>query len=186
MLNIHQWALVTFKWISLKMLDDNKSLLEAVLTCHQKCSVAFTWEQFGKKCSWTLSVTCVRRLQFLEFISTSCMCQLVISQIPRHLARSRPPFEIMVSVWSTRTYTRPLTHWGRVTYICASKLTFIGSDSGLSPDRRQSVIWPNARILLIGLLGTNFSEILIVIHTSSFNKMHLKMSSGKWRPFSSA
>ena len=36
---------------------------------------------------------------------------------------------------------------------------------------------------LIGLLGTNFSEILIEIQTFSFNKMHLKRSSAKWRPF---
>ena len=38
-------------------------------------------------------------------------------------------------------------------------------------------------ILLIGPLGTNFSGMLIEIHTFSFKKIHLKMSSGKWRPF---
>ena len=76
-----------------------------------------------------------------------------------------------------------LTHWGRVTHICVGKLTNIGSDNGLSPGRRQAIIWTNAGILLIGPLGTNFSEFLIVIHTCSFNKMHLKMSSAKWRPF---
>ena len=32
-------------------------------------------------------------------------------------------------------------------------------------------------------LGINFSEILIEIQTFSFEKMHLKMSSAKWRPF---
>ena len=36
-----------------------------------------------------------------------------------------------------------LTHWGRVTHICVSKLTIIGSDNGLSPDRRQAIIWTN-------------------------------------------
>ena len=36
--------------------------------------------------------------------------------------------------------------------------------------------------LLIGPLGTNFSEILIKIHTFTFKKMRLKMSSGKWKP----
>ena len=75
------------------------------------------------------------------------------------------------------------THWGRVTHICVSKLTIIGSDDGLSPDRHQAIILTNAEILLIGPLGTNFSEILIEIHAFSFKKMHLKMSSGKWRPF---
>ena len=76
-----------------------------------------------------------------------------------------------------------ITHWGRVTHICIRKLTSIGSDKGLSPGRRQAIIWTNAGILLIGPLGTNFSEILIKIHTFSFKKMHLKMLSGKWRPF---
>ena len=66
------------------------------------------------------------------------------------------------------------THWGRVTHICFSKLTIIDSDNGLSPERCQAIIWTNARILLIGLLGTNFSEILSLIHTFSFKKMHLK------------
>ena len=76
-----------------------------------------------------------------------------------------------------------LTHWGLVTHICVSKQTSIGSDNGLSPGRRQAVIWTNAGILLIGPLGTNFNEISIEIHKLSFKKMHLKMSSGKWRPF---
>ena len=76
-----------------------------------------------------------------------------------------------------------LTHWGRVTHICVGNLTIIGSDNGLSPDWRQAIIWTIARILLIGPLGTNFNEILISIQTFSFKKMHLKMSSAKWRPF---
>ena len=54
-----------------------------------------------------------------------------------------------------------LTHWGRVTHICVSKLTIIGSDNGLAPGRRQTIIWTTDGILLIGPLGTNFSEILI-------------------------
>ena len=76
-----------------------------------------------------------------------------------------------------------LTHRGRVTHICVSKPTTIGSDNGLSPGRRQAIIWTNTGILLIRPLRTNFSEILIEFHTFSFMKMHLKMSSGKWRPF---
>ena len=68
-------------------------------------------------------------------------------------------------------------YWGRVTFTCVSEITIIGSDS-----RRQAIIWTNDGILLIGSLGTNFSEILIKIYTFSFKKMHWKMSSGKWRP----
>ena len=76
-----------------------------------------------------------------------------------------------------------LTHSGRVTHICVGNLTTTGSDNGLSPDRLQAIIWSNAGLLLIGPLGTNFSEILIVILTFSFKKMRLKVSSAKRRPF---
>ena len=85
----------------------------------------------------------------------------------------------MEAIWCSISV---LTHCGRVTHICVSKLTIIGSDNGLSPGRRQAIIWTNAGILLIGPLGTNFSEISIDIQIFSFNKIHFKMSSGKWRP----
>ena len=75
-----------------------------------------------------------------------------------------------------------LTHWGRMMHIYVGKLTIIGSDNVLSPGQRQAIIWTNAGILLIGHLGTNFSEILIKIHTFSFKKIGFRMSSGKWRP----
>ena len=77
----------------------------------------------------------------------------------------------------------PLTHWGRVTHICVSELTIISSDNGLSPGRRQAIIWTNDGILFIGPLGTNVSESLIEIQTFSLKKMHLKMSSAKRQPF---
>ena len=74
-----------------------------------------------------------------------------------------------------------LTHWGRVTHICVSKLTIIGSDNGLSPGRHQAIIWTNAEILIIGPLETNFSEILIEIYIFSFKKMHLGLDVLKHR-----
>ena len=51
-----------------------------------------------------------------------------------------------------------LTHCGPSTLIRVSKLTIGGSDNGLSPGRRQAIIWIKARILLIVSLGTNFTE----------------------------
>ena len=75
-----------------------------------------------------------------------------------------------------------LTHWSRVTHICVGNLTTIASDNGLSPDRRQAIIWANAGILSIGHLGINFSEISMEIQTFSLWKMRLKSSSAKWRP----
>ena len=76
-----------------------------------------------------------------------------------------------------------LIHWVRVAHTCASKLTIIGSDNGLSPARRQAIIWNNTRIVLIWPIGTNFSETLSKIHIFSFKKMHSKMSSAKCRSF---
>ena len=81
--------------------------------------------------------------------------------------------------WANRGYY----HWSRVTHICVSNLTIIGSGNGLSPGRHQAIILANDGILVIGPLGTNICEILIAIYTYSFKKMHLKMSSGKWWPF---
>ena len=92
-------------------------------------------------------------------------------------------FHSFAFVWHI-TYTHiDLTHWGRVTHICVSKISIIGSDNGLSPGRRQAIIWTSVGILLIGPLETNFSEIFIEIYIFSFKKRHLKMSSGKCRPF---
>ena len=76
----------------------------------------------------------------------------------------------------------PLTHWGRVTYICVGKLIIFGSDNGLLPDWRQAIIWSNDGLLSIGPLRTYFSENLIKIQQFSFQKMHLKVLSAKWRP----
>ena len=87
--------------------------------------------------------------------------------------------------------TSPRGQWVNVICVTAaewriyvSKIIIIGSDDGLSPDRRQAIIWTNAGMLLIGPLGTNFSEILIEIQIFQFKKMNLKMSSGKCWPFS--
>ena len=65
-----------------------------------------------------------------------------------------------------------------MTHICVCKLTIIGSENGLSPGRRQAIIWTNAGILSFGPLGTNFSEILVEIYVFSFKKIYLKLSSG--------
>ena len=68
-------------------------------------------------------------------------------------------------------------------HICVNRLSITCSDNGLEPDWHQAIVWTSAGILLIGPLGTNFSEILIEILTFSFMKMRLKVSSATWRPF---
>ena len=77
-----------------------------------------------------------------------------------------------------------LTHCGCVAHICVSNLAIIGSDNGLSPGRRQAIIRTNVGILLIGPLGTNFSEILIKVYTFALKEMHFKNSVCKMAPIS--
>ena len=71
-------------------------------------------------------------------------------------------------------------------HLCVGNLTIIVSDNGSAPGRRQAIIWTNVGILLIGPLGTNFSEILIEIITFSLKKMRLKVLSGNGGYFASA
>ena len=68
-------------------------------------------------------------------------------------------------------------------HICVSKLTIFGADNALSPGRHQAIIWTNAGILLIGPLGTDFSEILIEFSIFLFKLVQLKLLYSKWRPF---
>ena len=56
-------------------------------------------------------------------------------------------FKKWVRVIQLCAYGLRLTHWGRGTHICVSELTIIGSDNGLSPGRRQAIMWNNAGLL---------------------------------------
>ena len=47
-----------------------------------------------------------------------------------------------------------------------------------------TISWTNTDLLSIRPLGTHFNEIQIKIQNFSFIKMHLKMLSAKWQPFS--
>ena len=72
-------------------------------------------------------------------------------------------------------------------HICVSILTTICSDNVLSPEQHQAIIWTNAGILLIGPLGTNFSEILIeifyiFIQENAFENIVCKMAGILSRP----
>ena len=83
------------------------------------------------------------------------------------------------NIW-LQLITHVLTHWGRVTHICVSKLTAIGSENGLSPGRHQAIM-TKARELLIRSLKTNLSEILNSFILIQGNVS--KMLSAKWRRF---
>ena len=82
-------------------------------------------------------------------------------------------------IWKLWSYQLIEAQWRiyALTHICVGNLTIIGSDNGLSPYRRQAIIWTNAGIVLIGPL------ILIKIHTFSFKKSNFKLLSAKSQPF---
>ena len=50
------------------------------------------------------------------------------------------------------------------------------------PNMRQAIIWTSAGFLSIRSWQTNFSQILTKTQIFSFTKIHLKVSSAKWRP----
>ena len=122
---------------------------------------------------WLWSVLYICRLMHYSSVITQSISQECLEFTP-HSSFARMRYRVS-SAW--------LNLWGRVTHICISKLTIIGSDKGLPPGRRQAIIWTNAGILLIGPLGANFNEILIEILTFSFKKMRFEVSSAKWWPF---
>ena len=45
-----------------------------------------------------------------------------------------------------------------MTHICVGKLTIIGSDNGLSPDRRQAIIWTNAGWIIVNWTLANIFQ----------------------------
>ena len=101
-------------------------------------------------------------------VKTSQLYMITVDSSFPHIQQTKTP----LNRWDLPKFF--LTDWGQVTHICIVKLTIIGSDNGLSPGQRQSILWTNAGILLIGPLGTNFSEISIGIQTFSFKKYALE------------
>ena len=74
-----------------------------------------------------------------------------------------------------------------MTHACVSKQIIIGSDNGLSPGRRQAIIWTNDGILLTWLLGTQTSvkiesKFTHFIQENAFENVVWEMSATMSRP----
>ena len=90
----------------------------------------------------------------------------------------------MCASWNKFTSTRIYLIHPRAAYMCQWTGSLLAQVIAWQlPAWCQAITWTNTNLLLIGPLGTNFSEIRIKILTFSTMKMHLKMSSVKWRPF---
>ena len=119
-------------------------------------------------------------IQFQSFQTTGLHFQSFKLQSNGNISKSNHTFDEILQY-----ILRCLNQWGRVIDICIGDLTIyasmnrvsIGSANGLSPGRRRAIIWTNDGMLLIGPLGTNFSEILIEVLIFSFRKMWFKVSS---------
>ena len=152
--------------------DGTKPLAEPMLTISE-----ILWHSFRgnvycntqnmnlKSCVWNVHVwnhnhTPGHQLRPLWCQVITTFVKFCSATLLRPLLTMRCHFiKTFVKLCGARLLRPLLTHWGRVTHICVCKLTIIGSDNGLSPERRQAIIWTNAGILLIGSLGTNFSDI---------------------------
>ena len=83
-----------------------------------------------------------------------------------------------------------LTHWGRVTHICVSNVTIIGSDNGLSPDWCQAIIWTSDGNIVDWTLGILRNKLqwnlkrnpYIFIQENAFESVVWKMSAILSRP----
>ena len=156
-------------------------MFESWLSADAKLSNGCPRSWFGGKTTWIRDMFYILCYNLFRDIQNSVEIQTSIAISTFGNKIQSGSWKIMVE--NVVQYSFLLTHWGRVTHIWVSQLTTIGSDNGLSPSRRQAIIWTNAGILLIRPLGTNVNEMLIEILTFSFMKMRLKVSSAKWRPF---
>ena len=132
---------------------------EPMLTFHLSGFVAFTSGSYDRKCARHLTFTRIWKLLISYFYRIQGpICQeILVKPASRWNREMKQGQKFSPFVW--RCLWCPLTHWGHVTPICVSNLTIIGSDNGLSPDRRQVITWTNGGILLIGPLRTNLNKI---------------------------
>ena len=118
-------------------------------------------------------------------------CWFLICEVPWHLPESNLTASAQATLYNEfQNYTftwlpylpvaNVLTHWGRVTHICVSKLNSIGSDNALSPSHHLNRCWNIVNLTLGNKLPWNvYRNSYIFIKKN----LYLKMSSGKWRPF---
>ena len=133
-------------------------------TCHNSTAVV-TWAKF---CDNFVRIQATAKWNWHWICIVMKKCLRKGPQYARdNLSYTEMPHRRFGTFWS-------LTHWGWVMHICIGKLTIIDSDNGLSPGRRQAIIWTNTGIVLFGTLETNFSKILIKIQIFSLKKIHWK------------
>ena len=160
----------------------------AITECQQECIsvglcqfsyVVNLWDSslwWIVSCKWKINLVPVRFLAITSLQTMHMPQQHSCYAMYKHLS------DLCVKLLMTASYC--ITHWGWVKHIFVSKLTIVGSNNGLSPGRRQAIIWTNVGMLSIGPLGINFSEILIgiFIEENAFEIVVWKMAAILSRP----
>ena len=139
------------------------------------------WTVYSSYLLQSLSKTFIELDVSINYASLICVIDEWLVRICRHAnikgicnsyaKRLVPPsgqaYFNALTMWCTHTNVRGsilprevmgLTHWGRVTHICVSKLTIIGSDNGLSPGRLSCVCYQTRSELMPGRHRVNASN----------------------------
>ena len=126
---------------------------------------------------------CVSKIKSILSIIVYSVYRALCLQLTQFSWDDRENVYFISSSSLNRKYA-PLTYWGPVTHICVGKLATGGSNNGLSPSRRQAIIWKKkAGMFFYFTLRNKFQWNIYRNHIFSFKKMYIKISSAKCRPF---
>ena len=146
-------SLVALLWMSLDFTDDQSTLVQVMAWCRQAPShyLSQCWPSRAR--SPTPYV--VTRPQWIKLLGNSnqwyprIQSQYVSTHLEsatsaqvirkRLIGNSQVKCNLIFMFVDVVDSILLLTHWGRVTHICISDLTIIGSNNGLSPEQRQGI-----------------------------------------------
>ena len=113
-----------------------------------------------------------RRTEWNQYTPQQLRC--VVGIIMSKLLKTDTPYMVIwYKIWSV-LWVKPLRQSDA--YMHQSTSYHLFRQCLVSWPASSHFLWTNAGILLVEPSGTNFSGILIEIHTFSFKKMHVKMS----------
>ena len=137
MLNYYWYWTLSNKTVEKNESEYNNSFHKMLMTIS---SINTLWPSdliWWHKSGWTLAEVMACCLTAPSHYLNQCW--VIISEVLTTI--SQELLNISILDMSLKITNLRLTHWGRVTHICVGKLSIIGSDNGLSPGRRQAIIW---------------------------------------------
>ena len=142
-------------------------------------TITLTFEFEGQTWPWPLTIHMTLTMDLMVKFLNSCIWEWEGRLTLHKGGGSRSFMTMTMTIWWPRSGVWIYQIVTGVTSVVGVPSThLVGSDNGLPPGRRQAIIWTNAGILLMGPLGTNFSEIITKVYIFWFKKMYLKLWSG--------